>query len=92
MRHVLPNLVPVITVTVVLGIGNIMLIESGLAYLGISVPVPSPSLGRMINDGTTHLTNAPWLAVVPGVAIGLAVTAFGLLGDQLQRAMDPRSQ
>lgn len=89
-RHVIPNMAPILIVTWVLGVGNIMLIESGLAYLGFGVGVPTPSLGRMVTVGTEYLSTEPRLALVPGIAIGLTVVAFGLLGDRLQQALDPR--
>lgn len=91
-RHVLPNLAAPIIVTATLGIGNVILIESGLAYLGVGVSAPTPSLGRMINVGQTYLFTEPALAVVPGVTILVTVIAFSLLGDGLHHALNPRSR
>lgn len=91
-RHVVPNLAPVISVNVAFGVANIMLIESGLAYLGIAIPVPQPSLGRMINDGTEFFWTDPRMALIPGLAIVLTALAFGYLADRVQLVMDPRTR
>jgi peptide/nickel transport system permease protein len=68
------------------------LIEAGLSYLGLGLPPPTPSWGRMLNDAQTFLDAAPWLAVAPGVAIALAVLGFNLLGDGLRDLFDPRRE
>ena len=69
-----------------------ILIEAGLSYLGLGLPPPTPSWGRMLNDAQTFLDAAPWLAVAPGVAIALAVLGFNLLGDGLRDLFDPRRE
>lgn len=91
-RHLLPNVMAPIIVTTTLGIGNIMLIESGLAYLGVGVSEPAPSLGRMINTGTQWMLMEPRLALIPGLAITITVLSFSLLGDGLQHLLNPRSR
>lgn len=93
-RHVLPNVAAPIIVTATLGMGQIILVEAGLSFLGIGVPRPTPSWGAMIADGQREglLTAAPWIAGFPGAAIVLTVIAFSLLGDALRDVIDPRSR
>ncbi|MFQ6046648.1 MAG: ABC transporter permease, partial [Gemmatimonadales bacterium] len=94
VRHVLPNVAAPIIVTATLGMGQIILIEAGLSFLGIGVPRPTPSWGAMIADGQREglLTAAPWIAGFPGAAIVITVLAFSLLGDALRDVIDPRSR
>jgi peptide/nickel transport system permease protein len=80
LRHVLPNVVPTIIVMGALSTSNTVLLDAGLSYLGLGVPVPTPSWGRMISDSQTYYRLAPWLMVFPGLAIVYAVTAFNFLG------------
>lgn len=90
-RHVLPNVAAPLIVSATLGIGQMILIEAGLSFLGIGVPRPLPSWGRMIQEGSHDLlATAPWIALFPGIAIVVTVLAFSLLGDGVQRALDPR--
>ena len=89
-RHLLPHLAPTVIVSVTLDVGNIILLESGLSYLGLGVRPPAPSWGNMILEGKDQLFSAPWVAAAPGVALLLTVAAFNLLGDGLQDAFDPR--
>ena len=90
-RHVLPNVVAPIIVHGTLGVGIMILIEAALSYLGVGVPQPTPSLGSMIREGQPLITQAPWISVVPGVAIVATVLSFSVLGEGLRRAMDPRA-
>ena len=90
-RHVLPNVVAPIIVNGTLGVGIMILIEAALSYLGVGVPQPTPSLGSMIREGQPLITQAPWISVVPGVAIVATVLSFSVLGEGLRRAMDPRA-
>src|SRR5437764_14739954 len=70
-RHVLPNAAAPIIVSGALGIGNMMLLEAGLSFLGLGVPSPAPSWGNMIFDGSQQIAAAPWTSLFPGLAIAL---------------------
>jgi len=89
-RHILPNVAAPIIVSAALGIGNVMLLEAGLSFLGLGVPPPMPSWGNMIADGAAQLATAPWTTLFPGVAIALVVMALNAVGDALRDAFDPR--
>ena len=91
-RHVIPNAAAPIIVSAALGIGNVMLLEAGLSYLGLGVPSPAPSWGNMIADGFPKIVVAPWSATFPGVAISLVVMASNAMGDALRDALDPRKE
>jgi peptide/nickel transport system permease protein len=90
-RHVLPNVAAPVIVSATLGIGQIILLEAGLSYLGLGVRPPAPSWGQMIADGQAALRTAPWVAVFPGVAIVVTVLAFSLVGDAVRRRLDARA-
>lgn len=91
-RHILPNAAAPIIVSAALGIGNVMLLEAGLSYLGIGVRPPLPSWGRMIADGQHYLLQAPWVSLFPGLAVSLVVMALNAVGDALRDALDPRAE
>ena len=91
-RHVLPNAAAPIIVSAALGIGNVMLLEAGLSFLGMGVPSPAPSWGNMIADGLPKMAVAPWSAAFPGLAISLVVMALNAIGDALRDALDPRRE
>jgi peptide/nickel transport system permease protein len=91
-RHVLPNASAPIIVSAALGIGNVMLLEAGLSFLGFGVPSPAPSWGNMIADGMYKMAVAPWSATFPGVAISLVVMGLNAIGDALRDALDPRKE
>lgn len=90
--HVLPGIAGLLAVQASQQLGFAILIEASLGYLGLSVPPPTPSWGRMLNDAQTFLGPAPWMAVAPGAAIALAVGGFNLLGDGLRDRFDPRTR
>jgi peptide/nickel transport system permease protein len=90
VQHVLPNVVPVIIISMTVQVGGAILLESSLSFLGFGTPPPFPSWGRMLNDAQSHMTSAPYLAVFPGIAIALAVYAFNMFGDALRDVLDPR--
>jgi peptide/nickel transport system permease protein len=90
LRHILPNLLNPIIVQVSLSAGFAILAEATLSFLGLGAQVPTPDWGQMINSGRTFLNNDPWLAIVPGAAISVAVFSFNWLGDSLRDALDPR--
>jgi peptide/nickel transport system permease protein len=89
-RHVIPNVMGPVIVAATLGLGNIILIEAGLSFLGFSVQPPTPSWGNMINDGREFMVTAWWVSTFPGLAIVMTVVAFNLVGDGLRDALDPR--
>jgi peptide/nickel transport system permease protein len=91
-RHVLPNAAAPIIVSAALGIGNVLLLEASLSFLGIGVPPPAPSWGNMIADGAPYLATAPWTTLFPGLAIALVVMALNAVGDALRDALDPRQE
>jgi peptide/nickel transport system permease protein len=82
-RHVLPNVRTPIITAAALSVGNAIMLEAGLSFLGLGVQPPSPSWGGMIASGRDTLVNAPWVAVAPGVALVLVVVACTMLGDAL---------
>lgn len=88
-RHILPNALTPVIVAAALGVGNAILLEAGLSYLGLGVQPPTPSWGNMIASGRDTLVNAPWVAAAPGVALVLVVVACTLLGDALRDVLDP---
>jgi peptide/nickel transport system permease protein len=90
LGHILPNLLNPIIVQVSLSAGFAILAEATLSFLGLGAQVPTPDWGQMINSGRTFLNNDPWLAIVPGAAISVAVFSFNWLGDSLRDALDPR--
>lgn len=89
-RHVLPNAAAPLIVSAALGIGNVMLLEAALSFLGVGVQPPTPSWGNMIADGRDQLASAPWSTLVPGVAIALVVMALNSVADGLRDALDPQ--
>lgn len=90
MRHILPNVLPTIIAFATLSTAGTILLESGLAFLSVGLPPPTPSLGRMIADGQPFLVSAPWLVLAPGIAVVLVALGFNLLGQGLQDVLDPR--
>jgi peptide/nickel transport system permease protein len=88
-RHVLVNAVPAIIVQGTLLLGQTILIESGLSYLGLGVQPPTPSWGNMVVEGRQFLASAWWVSTFPGLAIFATVLGFNLFGDGLRDALDP---
>ena len=80
LRHLLPGVTPGAVVLAALGMSGAIVVDAGLSYLGLGVPLPTPSWGRMVSDTQTYIAVAPRLEVVPGVAIALAVIGFNLIG------------
>jgi peptide/nickel transport system permease protein len=83
VRHIIPNVLPTIIVMGALSTSSTVLLDAGLSFLGLGIPVPTPSWGRMISDSQTYYRVAPWLLVYPGLAIVYAAVAFNLLGHGL---------
>jgi peptide/nickel transport system permease protein len=89
IRHILPNALTPVIVAAALGLGNAILLEAGLSFLGLGVQPPTPSWGNLIASGRDTLINAPWVATAPGVALVIVVVAATLLGDALRDRLDP---
>ena len=92
VRHVLPNIVPPVMVQGTLAIATAIIAEASLSFLGLGQQPPAPSWGSMLNSAQRFLSQAPWLAVFPGLAIFLVVLSFNLVGDGLRDALDPRNR
>ena len=90
LRHLIPNALGPVIVAATLGIGNTIVLEAGLSFLGLGVQPPTPSWGTMVADGRNVLLNAWWLSTFPGLAIVFTVLSFNLVGDGLRDALDPR--
>jgi peptide/nickel transport system permease protein len=89
--HILPNVAAPIMIIGTMGIGGAILAETSLSFLGLGIPPPTPSWGRMLStEGVPYMLQGPWLAVFPGVAISIAVFGFNMLGDAVRDLMDPR--
>lgn len=90
-RHVLPNVLPPIIVVATVAIGNAIVAEASLSFLGLGTQPPYPSWGNMLSGpARSYLEQAPWLAIFPGLALSVVVLAFNLLGDALRDILDPR--
>jgi peptide/nickel transport system permease protein len=90
-RHILPNVMPPIIVLFTTRVGTVILAESGLAFLGLGVPPPSPTWGAMLSGGgRTYMLQGPWLALAPGLCLTAVVYATNVFGDALRDLLDPR--
>jgi peptide/nickel transport system permease protein len=89
-RHILPNVVPPLMVQATLTTAAAIIAEASLSFLGLGQQPPAPSWGSMLNVAKNFLTQAPWMAVWPGLSIFLVVLSFNLLGDGLRDALDPK--
>jgi peptide/nickel transport system permease protein len=90
--HILPNILPALLVQTTLSIAAAIIAEAALSFLGLGQQPPAPSWGSMLNSAQRFLTNAPWMAVWPGLAIFLTVLSFNLVGDGLRDALDPKER
>jgi peptide/nickel transport system permease protein len=91
IRHVLPNTLAPLIVLVTAQFGSAILVEASLSFLGLGVPEPYPSWGRMLSESAAeYMRAAPWLVIFPGLAISLVVFGANLLGDALRDMLDPR--
>lgn len=91
VRHLLPNVVAPVIIIATVWIGNAIVIEAALSFLGLGTPPPTPTWGGMLaGEGQRNLENAPWLAIFPGLAISIVVLSFNMLGDALRDVLDPR--
>jgi len=92
-RHVLPNTLAPLIVLATAQLGSAILTEASLSFLGLGVPEPFPSWGRMLSQSAAeYVRTAPWLVIFPGIAISLAVFGTNLLGDALRDILDPRQR
>ncbi|KFC64709.1 putative peptide transporter permease subunit: membrane component of ABC superfamily protein [Bosea sp. LC85] len=89
-RVLLPNAIAPIVVAATLNVAHAILAESYISFLGFGIQPPTPSWGNMLESAQSYLTSAPWLAIIPGAAITLAVTSFNFIGDGLRDALDAR--
>ncbi len=90
LRHIFPNVLSPILVLATVRVANIIIWESGLSFLGMGVPPPMPTWGRMLAEGRVYIADAWWLVTLPGLAIMLTILSINLLGDGLRDALDPR--
>jgi len=91
-HHLLPNALTPILVQATLLLGDLILLESALSFLGLGIGPPTPSWGNMISEGRDALATSWWVATFPGAALALTVIAVNLLGEGLRDALDPRSR
>ena len=89
-RHLLPGVLPPVIVAATLGVGGAIMAEAALSFVGLGAQPPTPSWGAMVADGRDLLRVAPWVSLVPGLAIGLTVLGINLLGDGLRDALEVR--
>jgi peptide/nickel transport system permease protein len=90
LKHIFPNILPVIIVDASLRVALVILIEGGLSFLGVGVQPPTPSWGNMVAEGGSLLRRAWWVSVFPGAFLFLCTISFNLVGDGLRDALDPR--
>lgn len=90
VRHLLPNTFPSLIVLFTINLGNAIMTESSLSYLGIGISPPTATWGNMVYDAYAYLLKAPQLAIIPGICIILLIIAFNVVGDGLRDALDPR--
>jgi peptide/nickel transport system permease protein len=91
LRHMLPGSISPVLIDTTLRIGDLILLEAALSYLGMGVPPPTPSWGGIVSDGAMDLVSAWWVSLFPGLAIAATVIAFNLIGDGLRDWLDPKS-
>lgn len=91
VRHMFPNVIAPMLVSITLGVGESILFEAALSFLGLGIMPPMPSWGNMLNNAQELIYQAPFLAIVPGLLIILTVVSFNYLGDGLQDAIDPKA-
>jgi peptide/nickel transport system permease protein len=91
-RHLLPNVLPPITVVATFSVARTIIAEASLSFLGLGIPAPQPSWGAMLDEGRNYITTGWWLALFPGLAILLLVLGINLVGDWLRDVLDPRME
>ena len=89
-RHILPNCMSPMIVTMTMSLGGAVMAEAGLSFLGLGLAPPSPAWGTMANDGYMHLASLPLLSIAPGIALVVVVFGFNMVGDGIRDALDPK--
>jgi peptide/nickel transport system permease protein len=92
IKHILPNILPALIVHATISVATAIIAEASLSFLGLGQQPPAPSWGSMLNTAQRFLTNAPWMAIWPGLAIFLIVLSFNMVGDGLRDALDPKER
>ena len=92
LRHLVPNVRGVVMIIATLGFAGAIMAEAALSFVGLGAQPPTPSWGAMVAEGRDLLRVAPWVSAAPGIAVGVAVLGFNLVGDGLREALDPLSR
>lgn len=90
LKHILPNVMAPLIIRATMGISSVILVESGMSFLGIGIQPPMPSWGSMISDGCKYLRQYPYMTILPSIILSATVLSFNFLGDGLRDALDPR--
>lgn len=90
LKHIIPNIIPTLIITVAADVGVMMLELASLSFLGFGAQMPTPEWGLMLNEGRTYISQAPWLMIYPGIAIIVVVVIFNMLGESIRGILDPR--
>jgi peptide/nickel transport system permease protein len=90
-RHIVPHVLPSALVVATLNVPTVILLESGLDFLGLGVPPPTPTLGGMISDGLTNITTHPLLAFYPGIGLMILVVGINMLGEGINALISERT-
>ena len=88
--HIMPNILSAIVVYASFELARMILLEATLSFLGLGVQPPTPTWGGMISDGRNYISLSPWVSLFPGLAIGIVILTFNILGDELRDALDPQ--
>lgn len=91
-KEVFPNVLTQVIINATQNLGTVILIEASMSYLGMGVPLPTPAWGTMLSDGREYIGTAPWIVVVPGIALMLTVLSFNFLGDGIRDIFDPKNK
>lgn len=89
-KHILPNVLTAALVIATIDLARVIILEAALSFLGLGVQPPSPSWGRMLAEGRSYMSTAPWVAIFPGLAVFLAALSVNLAGDWLRDRLDPK--
>ncbi len=90
LRHVFPNVINTVLIIISLLVGQTILLEASLSFLGVGVPPGEPAWGIMVSEGRNNLIDLWWLSLIPGLAITIVVIAMNLFGDWLRDTLDPK--